>query len=369
MEQNTTTKESRRIHSLDLTRGIIIVLSVYLSNIPYGGYENLRHGAWYNVTILDYILPAFITVFGTGMAIAYHRGVSWPKLIKRTIRLIIYGLIFNMIVQWNFNFETLRYTGVLQLYAALGIMAVLISSVAKTWKSLSLIAVLILILHGSYLLAASSGCEQGLPQPDCNPSGIIDSKVFSTDHIYHQGESGYDPEGILTIIASLANVLFGFAAGSILMKNREIGKNSWKALVLLGIVLIGGSHLVDIILPFNKKIWTPSFALLTAGTTISLLGIVHLLSDQKNKTHNNPLVYFLNAFGRNSFLIYFGKFILFSLLNHIKFPGQDLTFSQVLLNWLEGITAYPQLAYAGLIFMVWTIIALILHKKNWYLKV
>src|SRR5690606_4792966 len=77
-------------------------------------YDLFRHAEWYGLTLLDFIFPAFLTIFGILMAIAYDRKIKWYKVGRRTILLILFGLLFNMIVSWNFSLSDVRYTGVLQ---------------------------------------------------------------------------------------------------------------------------------------------------------------------------------------------------------------------------------------------------------------
>lgn len=358
-----------RFYSLDLTRGFIVILSVYLSNIPFGGYEYLRHGEWYGITILDFILPAFVTIFGTGMSFAYQKGVHWGKLSKRTIRLILYGLIFNMIVMWDFNFDLLRYTGVLQLYAFLGIATVIITKLVKKPIYMLLTALIVLLIHGLIFAVSTIGCGQSLPQPGCNPSGIIDKIVFGMNHMYRQGASGYDPEGLLTMFAALSNVLIGYWAGCLLLKKRLENKMAWKELFITGAILVLLSYVFFHLLPYNKKIWTPSFAMLTAGSTLGLLGLLHLIFD-RNKQLTGP-IRLIEAYGRNSFFVYFGKFIVASLLTHltININDETLSYMQVLYGWIDRITDYPQLTYAFIILFGWTLIVWILYKNKIYIKV
>ncbi|KON86258.1 hypothetical protein AF332_05095 [Sporosarcina globispora] len=362
------TPKKRRFRSLDITRGLIVLLSVFLFHIPAGGYEYLRHARWYDITIMDYILPGFITVFGVGMAFAYHRGVNWSKLIKRTIRLIIYGLIFNMIVDWKFDLSTIRITGVLQLYGVLGLLAVIISTLVKSWRWLIPVVAFILLIHGYILFSFSQSCTDGLLQPDCNPSGIIDVAVFGAEHLYHQGTMGYDPEGIMTVIGALSNVLLGMIAGKILLEKRD--KGAWKELILFGAAVLLLSYAASNFLPFNKKIWTPSFAMLTAGSVIIVFAFIHLIFDQLRNTKKTIFSWYIEAFGRNSFLIYFGKFIVYSFLARIMIDagGEEVPFSAWLLSKIDLVTQYSQLAYAGVMLLAWSIVAITLHLKKWYVK-
>ena len=367
--------KKKRVYSLDMLRGIIVVLSVFLSAIPAGSneYEILRHAQWYGVTIIDVILPMFITIFGASMAIAYQRGVKWEKILKRTIRLIVYGIIFTIIVSWSLDFATLRWTGVLQMFALLGIVTVTITKFVQSPLKLMLIAFLISSVYGGGLLAIGQSCEEGLPQQDCNPSGVIDSAVFGENHIYHEGERGYDPEGLVTSFSALANVIFGFAIGKLIISRKETG--AWKELLAIGLLVIAMSMIWNQFLPYNKRLWTPAFAMLAAGLTSVMLSILYVIFDKRKidakKTVMKPIVWYLEAFGRNSFLIYFGKFILASILIHlsIKNGGVEKSLASSLYDFIASFAQHPQLLYALLNLLFWTAIALVCHKKRWYLKV
>ncbi|MGY3715164.1 heparan-alpha-glucosaminide N-acetyltransferase domain-containing protein [Sutcliffiella cohnii] len=192
-----------RFHSLDMARGIIVFLSVFLSSLPYRSYDFAMHAQWYGVTLVDIILPCFITIFGVGSAFAFRNGVKWSKFTKRTIKLIIFGLLFNMVISWSFDFSTLRFTGVLQMYALLGLGVVLTTRFISNPVNLIIVAFSILIIHGASLYFYGSSCDEGLVQPGCNPSYFIDSFIFGEEHIYSQGERGFDPEGIPMLLLHL----------------------------------------------------------------------------------------------------------------------------------------------------------------------
>jgi heparan-alpha-glucosaminide N-acetyltransferase len=376
MKREQTNLVNKRVYSLDIARGIVVILSVFLSMIPYGEYQYAyaRHAEWYGLTLIDFILPSFITIFGVSMAIAYHKGVKWEKILKRTIRLIVYGLIFAMIVSWNIDFTTLRFTGVLQMFALLGLVTFMITRKVQSPSVLIVIALFISTLYGAGLLISAQGCENGLPQPDCNPSGMIDSKVLGENHLYHQGKRGFDPEGLVSSFSALSNVLLGYAFGRLVLTRKETG--AWRELWGLSVLLIGLALIWHQFLPFNKRIWDPAFGLLMAGTIAGSLSLLYLIFDKgradAKETALEPIVFFFEAFGRNSFLVYFGKYILSSVILHLTISsigGEEKTIYESLLNWVESISDYPQLTYALLMVGLWTAVALVLHKLKWYLKV
>lgn len=110
--------------------------------------------------------------------------------------------------------------------------------------------------------------------------------------------------------------------------------------------------------------------MLTAGTVITVFAFIHLVFDQLKKTNKGILTWYIEAFGRNSFLIYFGKFIVYSFLARIMIDagGKEVSFSAWLLSKMDQVTQYPQLAYAGVMLLAWSAVAIILHLKKWYVK-
>ncbi|TYS12943.1 DUF1624 domain-containing protein [Rossellomorea vietnamensis] len=367
-------KKKKRINSVDMVRGLVVLLSVFVSALPWGGLEYFRHAEWYGLTITDIIFPGFLTLYGIGMAIAYFKKVKWQKLIRRTIAFIILGLVFNMIGAWEIDFSTLRYTGVLQIFSITGIALVLITRFARQWWAASLVGLLIISLHTAFLLSGSDGCADGLPQPDCNPGIAVDKAVFGSEHLYHQGERGYDPEGIMSVPGALTNVLFGYAAGMLMLKYRN--KKPWLKLfgfaVLLGVV----SLLFYEFLPFNKRIWTGSFTAFASGAIIAVLALFYIIFDKEGKDGDSRgatgVSWIIEAYGRNSLLIYFGKYILISVLINVRLEaasGKEQSIHSLFLQWIEEWSAYPKISFALFIVLFWTITAIILHRKNWYLKI
>jgi len=221
----------------------------------------------------------------------------------------------------------------------------------------------------SFLLIKTSS---SFPQPSFNLSGQFDPLIFGLNHIYQQGNLGHDPEGIFTIYSAIASVLIGYAAGKIILSQ----KKTILLLTVLGIVLLSSTPLLQLFCPIIKRIWSPAFVTLTSGTTILLVALGHFFFDQSHEIHNKSLallkskvLWFFEAFGRNSFLVYFGKFLLVSFMTNITIPRYGLSTKELLLNWVTSWSSSPQLIYATIIFLFWTLLTFLLHWKKIYLKV
>ena len=364
-----------RLRSLDVARGLVVGLSALLSHIPDPAYTFSRHADWYGLHLLDFILPGFLALFGAGISLAYRRGVNARRLARRTFLLLLIGLLFNAVVGWDFSLGTWRLTGVLQLFAIVGLFVTLITRVARSWMAALLVAAVLLAVSQAALSAVGSTCAEGLPQPQCNPSAIVDPEVFGQDHIYRQGERGYDPEGLPVMLGASATVLFGYAAGEILWRNRSTGASL--RLLGLALALLAITPLAADLLPINKRIWTPSYALITAAAPIGLLALMHALVDRlPSRVPGTASVvhaasWLPEAFGRNSLLVYFGKYLVAAVLAHVAIApltGQR-PIAEALQTYLTQVTARPALFYMAIMFSGWALLAAVLHKRRVYLKV
>lgn len=359
----------KRIESIDISRGLIVFLSVLLVSIPIKISGINVHAEWYGITVMDLIFPAFITIFGTSMAIAYRKGVNRKRLISRTIKLILLGLVYNIIVSWSLDLSTLRFTGVLQLFAILGVVTVLITRVIKKPGYLIITSLLLFTLHGFFIVQSASSCDEKFPEPECSPSSYVDPLIIGENHIYALGDRGYDPEGIPSMFAALGNVLLGFAAGQlILRREKETQILLFYTVLLFLFFLISWQFM-----PIGKRIWTPSFGLLTSGVTILILTGSYMLFDGRSRPPKllNPIQWFLIAFGRNSFLLYFGKYLLSSVMKNVTLTinGTEQNLQTALMSGLESNTSHPNLYYTGIIFGFWAVIAVICHWRKWYVKI
>ncbi|MBP3950072.1 heparan-alpha-glucosaminide N-acetyltransferase domain-containing protein [Bacillus suaedae] len=355
----------KRIESIDVLRGFVVVLSVFVSALPYGGYPLFRHAEWYGLTITDFIFPAFLTLFGVGLAIANFKGVNWKKLMRRTFLLLLFGLLFNMIVSWSIDIHNLRFTGVLQLFAIAGLFTILLTRLVTRIPYILLLSISISTLYLFFLIGTSQTCGGLIPQADCLASFKIDRFLFTDVHLYRAGSSGFDPEGFVNMISALTNVLAGYAIGLILIR-KDINKKTMTLLLIGGLFILIGcvfSQWID----FNKRIWSPSFSLVTTGMTLFLLGCLYWLIDKKNfLTKQNPVVVYLTAFGKNSLLIYFGKLILLTFVSKITLNviGMDSTIADVLHRFVPS-----KVGYAFLFVLFWSVVAIIMHLNKKYVKV
>jgi len=306
----------RRLRSLDIFRGITISAMLLVNNPGASKSEDiywpLRHATWDGLTPTDLIFPFFLFIVGVAIPFSFASRRSKPgasegalfwRIVRRSIILFGLGLAVaaiptrlktaehtdanGRIVKADpgngiLNRETLRIPGVLQRIAVCYLVTGLIAMIGSA--SLELLAAIALCVLYSWLMFhnAAPHYDAGDLSRRGNYAFYLDTQVFHK-HVYlidsATGEPLGDPEGVLSTLPAIATSLLGVLAGRCLMRRRPEGEKS-AALMAMGVALgIVGYVLMYRLMPLNKQIWTPSFAVLTAALGMLGLGLIHYIAD------------------------------------------------------------------------------------------
>ena len=80
---------------------------------------------------------------------------------------------------------------------------------------------------------------------------------------YHPDNTfNFDPEGLMSTLPGIAHVLIGYQIGNMLMRTVDVHKKIEK-LFLFGTLAIVGAFLFQYGCPLNKKVWSPTFVIMT----------------------------------------------------------------------------------------------------------
>lgn len=312
--------QSRNI-SLDVFRGLTICFMIIV-NTPGNGecvYAPLRHAHWHGFTPTDLVFPSF--VFAVGNAIffgmkSFQTMASsdvYKRILKRTAIIFLCGFLLYWFpfVQhteqgWGLSpFSHTRILGVLQRIAlAYGIGALLIYKL--NIKAIWAVAVAFLLLY--WLLLATGGDYTMLG----HLGQKIDMAILGEHHMYHGEGLAFEPEGILSTLPSIVNVLAGYLTAHYLMSNGGIDKNKLMRLAIAGFGLLLISWGWNVWFPINKKLWTSSFVLHTVGWDLIILSIISYLVDILKFTTGTR---FFQTAGRNPLFIYLLSELLITLLS------------------------------------------------------
>lgn len=222
----------------------------------------------------------------------------------------------------------------------------------------------------------AAGCVDGVLVPGCNPSATIDPAVFTDPHIYVGGTRGHDPEGLTVIVSAAGTALLGVAAGSILGRWRT-GGAAPRLLALAG-GLGAMALVVDVfVMPVSKRLWTPSFALLAGACTALLLAVTHVLVDRRPAGRPSTAravsgwSEWLVAFGRNSLLIYFGRYVVDSVLANVSLGRltDGVAVRPWTIDWIRSWSPVPPVTWLVVMLAGWTLVAVTLHRRRRYIRV
>ena len=382
---------NQRLLALDVLRGITIA-GMILVNDPGSwetAYAPLRHASWSGLTPTDLVFPFFMFIMGISTYISlrkyrfeYSHSALW-KIVKRTCVIFAIGLgiaWFSMFIHaWSspssgdlpfwtqlgqsvWTFDRIRILGVLQRLAlSYGFAAIIV--LLMKHKYIPYLIVSILVVYSLILLLG-----RGYEYNETSILSIVDRAVLGLNHMYK--DNGIDPEGLLSTIPSIAHVLLGFWFGKWIMSEIDI-KEKMLRLFLLGTTITFLGFLLNYGLPINKKVWSPSFVLVTCGLASSFLALLIWIIDVKGYKKWSS---FFEAFGVNPLFMYVVAAILSILLESIHFTSDgtvtslhDLAYSSILQPLFGDYLG--SLAFAILfVCLVW-ICGYTLYKKKIYIKI
>lgn len=345
------TEASGRIKSVDIFRGLTIALMILVNN-P-GNWDTafapLRHAPWNGLTPTDCVFPFFLFIMGVSMYLSLRKSgfrLSW-RVLRRTLLLFAVGLTLNYIGGVVFGGDWaashLRIMGVLQRFAlCYGITAVIVATVDQKW--LRWIAAGLLVGYSALLLAGNGYCYG-----TDNILSRVDFAVFGENHLYSDG--GIEPEGLLSTIPAIAHTIIGFLVGKMLVEGdlRKMDMAGW-AMVMGGFFLMYA-------LPINKKVWSPTFVLVTTGAATLILSLIHYLADEKGIWKRTG---FFMTFGSNAIFCY-----VLSDIVAWTFIGTGL--QRTVMGLLPEGPVSSLLWALGCILVVY-LLALPLWKKKIYIK-
>ena len=399
MEKNKTTS---RILSIDILRGLTIAGMITVNNPGSWSYmyAPLEHAEWNGLTPTDLVFPFFMCVMGMCIYIAMRKfdfacnRATVYKIVKRMVLIYLVGLaivwfsafcrrwnnpqegadFFSQLWYMVWSFDKLRLTGVLaRLAVCYGITALLAITVRH--KHLPYIIVGMLLAYFVILMAGN-----GFAYDETNILSIADRAVLTDAHMYH--DNGIDPEGLLSTLPSIAHTLLGFIIGSLLFRKADAGAQQLDArtnitltkvvpLFVVGTSLLFAGYLLSYGCPINKKVWSPTFVLVTCGLASMLLALLTWIIDVKGKKSWSK---FFEVFGVNPlflfvlsdfFAIVFGAFtfpvgdkqmnVVGFVYSQLLAPvfgeyGGSLVYSLlfIALNWVIGYQLYKRKIYIKL---------------------
>jgi predicted acyltransferase len=274
----------------------LVLLGALLQGIPFNSLDPLPSGF-----IALKIIRIFTWIFCYAAIVAIlvpWRSDSLRRWIVLGIMPIYVLLAFAM--HWmnqhaivnglpaNFSFgnglfspEKLRIPGVLQ---RIGVCYGIAASIAlfTGWRTILFAAIVFMAAYSALMLRAHyHDHSTGSLINEDNLEGQIDLDLFGRQHVYTKYG---DPEGLLSTLPATATALLGILVGLWLLRDDRSPIEKCAGLLANGVwVAILGVCLGSWLMPINKKIWTPSFVVFTAGMAMLGLGMIYWFADVRGR--------------------------------------------------------------------------------------
>jgi predicted acyltransferase len=352
-----TRPASNRLFSLDVFRGATIAAMILVNNPGNDfAYAPLNHARWNGWTPTDLIFPSFLFIVGVSLTLSFRsrllKGESRRTLLIHTVRrsaiIFLIGLFLNGFP--HFHLATWRVAGVLQRIAIAYLVAAVITLYTKPRGIAFWVAGLLIGYWVAMRFIPIPGF--GMPvrdvpllAPDGNLSWYID-KLYLPGRMY---EKTRDPEGYLSTLPAIATALIGVLTGDWLNRNLDAAKKV-AGMLAFGVAGIVAGQIWNVWFPINKKLWTSSFVLFTAGCSLVVLALCYWVCDVKQRrgAWTKPFI----VFGTNAIAAYvLAEIVAILLINiHLHMGARTVTLWEYLYQTVFG--AVPSRELGSLLYSV-----------------
>lgn len=306
---------SERLMSLDAYRGFVMLLLAFAAahenwwqpifaahpDKPWLGrlLHHFEHLDWAGVVLWDLIQPSFMFMVGVSMAFSYasrarHGQTYWQMFRHACVRalvLILLGVFLRSldddITDWTLE-DVVTQIG-------LGYVFLFLLWNRAWWVQL-LAATLILVAYWAlFALSPVAGNQVAVSEKQEHYIGFYAhwNQVGNPAHKFDKwllnvfpradGDTfvaNYGGYYTLNFIPSLATMIFGLMAGEWLRGVRGVWQKFGGLVLAATVALVIGQALAHFgVVPIVKRIWTPSFAIYSAGWCLLILAALYLVID------------------------------------------------------------------------------------------
>ncbi|MDB5136363.1 MAG: hypothetical protein JWP37_2966 [Mucilaginibacter sp.] len=330
-------KSSTRLVSLDVMRGLIMILLAGESCLLYESLRNLHtggfadslideffHHPWHGLHFWDLVQPAFMLMAGAAMYISYQskvqKGITWSQNFRhiaiRSLKLFLLGTGLHCIYAGKMVWEL--WNVLTQLSFTTIIAYVIINR--SFWFQMGISVLLLVITEVLYRSILIPGFDQ--PFVEFHNFGAYFDTVI-------MGKINTDGWVAINIIPTAAHTIWGVLAGKLLISKLSANKKILY-LVIAGVIglLLGFGLDAANITPIIKRIGTSSFALVSGGWVLLIMAFLYWLVDVKQI---NKYAWICTVVGMNAIFIY----IFFETVGSQWFNGATRIFTYGAFNFLH----------------------------------
>ena len=314
-----------RFLSLDVFRGMTICLMIIV-NTPGDAlhtFAPFKHASWHGFTPTDLVFPSFLFAVGNSLSFVL------PNVEKLGRTKVLYTILKRSFILFALGFLMywFPFTGALQDTRIFGVL----QRIALAYGFAALIAhfmhervvkVMTAVLLLTYWYLAVRYGQSGDPFSLTGNAVLrLDLYLLGPKHLY-QGEGiAFDPEGLLSTLPAIVNVLVGFIIGNF-VKTSGKTYEGLTHLFMWGAGFVFLAFMWDFLFPINKNLWTSSFVVLTIGLNMIILATIIYRVDIH---HQHQFSRFFEIFGKNPLAIYLFSQLLLVTLYLVQAPSGNIS--------------------------------------------
>ncbi len=352
-----------RLESLDVFRGATVALMILVNNPGSWShlYGPLAHAPWHGWTPTDLVFPFFLFAVGNALALVLPRlrqqgsAAFWRKVLQRTLIIFTIGLALNAapFVRWDatgqlasIDMATLRIMGVLQRIAlCFGFAAVIVWFFGRRGALVGSA----LLLVGYWAACVAFGQPGDVYGIEGWFGTAIDRALLGPAHLYRGEGVPFDPEGLMSTVPAIAQVLLGWWVGETLRLHGRPNRRLVLRLALTALPLLLAALAWQTVMPINKKIWTSSYVLLSTALAIAVLALLVLLIEVRGGGRADRRGFgrvgaaatrVFSAFGRNALFVFVLSGLVPRFLALIRWPDDHAPWTSPL-PWLHAHVFAP----------------------------
>lgn len=374
-------QKPERFLSLDVFRGMTICFMIIV-NTPGSGatpFAPLEHAAWFGFTPTDLVFPSFLFAVGNAMSFTMKKfdtmssGQVIYRVLKRGLLICLIGYLMSWFPffdhtkdGWAFRpVSGTRILGVLQRIGLCYIFASLIIHFVKNRTSIFIISAFLLV--GYWVLLLIYGDPAAPFGMLTNAGTYLDKYVMGDAHLYHGEGVAFDPEGILSTLPAIVNIIVGYYAGKFIQEKGK-GYETIARLTLMGALFIFIALFWGMVFPIGKKLWTSPFTLLTTGLDMVIISaLIYLVEVRSAK---GGWTSFFTTVGKNPLAIYIQSEVLIVSLWMVRVGDTNAV------GWINNVFfqkiapgAIGSLLFAVCYMLICWCVGKILDKNKVYIRV
>ncbi len=375
-----------RLTSLDVFRGITIagMILVNMVGVADDKYSLLDHAEWNGCTPTDLVFPFFLFIVGVAMAFSLSKYTSdnkpnkalYLRILRRAAILFLLGLLLNGFWNkgiWTFDLSSIRFMGVLQRISLSYLFASLIVLKLPRKNQWILAGVLLIGYWLTMMYVPVQDYGAGVLTREGNFGAFIDRLIIPKAHLYKGDGFNYlgDPEGLYSTIPAIVSVLVGYSAGIWINDKKQLNSQTSMDLVLFGLCCLVIGIIWDVAFPINKKLWTSSYVVFTTGWALMLLAACYeLIEVRLIKRWSKPF----EIMGLNAITLFVASVTLIKITAKTQI-GTGATaisiynwiYQNIFASWAENLNGSFFFGIVTVLF--WYGFAVIMYRKNWFIKV